>query len=624
MQTSLIPLESSLHGRERRQLRNIAKRDLQAAIKYGKKTSGYPCRQSGEIRWKYEFADVIYITDASSIKEVTSYIKPINLTLLPLDKDEKVKFEIHQKLAQVNPDICTSHTVLVIDQSASMRTHDVENFKSRSDAVYGHLALEFITMQLENGASYTDVVSIIEMHDDAEIVMHRGPISKYLYNQIVDLQKNANPCSHGNYMPCIAKIENLLARDSENSQCACVVLFLSDGQPSDSSTRRFYGTSFDQELSYRLESLARSFGGQLTFGCIGFTNGSVELSYLKSMAASVVKGGSKGIYFHSQLDSASLIQSLTHLSHSLLQSKMRMTVLAQSVAKTAKKIKWDYANFDGENSDIFEEGWIRYLDKAELWEYVPRSNPTDDDWIPRASLHKDAIGFAKRERIFGQGAERTVYELREIAIVKKELAFVGERLVAKDNRFHNPNPSAKSNLKFHTLFAKTQLKASLITDEFNSIIANLVERKVRVVFLKCFCYVYGEDGYLVERLIDKDRYRKWNDNKGTVRLNSGFEELHLNSQSDYFDDSEFLQALSHWSYRNSNRKNLLCDLQGVLTKNSKEILFELTDPVIHHDYKTGQGKNYGLTDHGKAGITNFFKSHTCGPTCENLGLHLET
>lgn len=38
--TSDMPFESSLHGRERRAQRDVTKRDLQAALKYGTKERG--------------------------------------------------------------------------------------------------------------------------------------------------------------------------------------------------------------------------------------------------------------------------------------------------------------------------------------------------------------------------------------------------------------------------------------------------------------------------------------------------------------------------------------------------------------------------------------------------------
>jgi hypothetical protein len=616
--TSLICLESSIHGRERRQLRNICKRDLQAAVKYGAKSPGRVVK--GQTRWMYEFADVIYITDESSTKEITSYVKPIELRHLNLTSDEEAKFYLHQKLAQNNPDICTSHAVLVIDQSASMRTCDVENFKTRSDSVYGHLALEYLTEQIENGASYTDVVSIIEMKDSATLVMHRAPICKFLFNQLVVLQRSAFPSSHGNYMPSIKLIEEILGLDAGNSQCACVVLFLSDGNPSDHIYMN--KSAFELELKTRLFGLGECFGRQLTFGCIAFCNGSVSNDCLKMMADSVSKGGSKGIFFHSQLDSASLIQSLTHLSTSLQQSKLRMTFLDPAVARQAQKVKWESNNFDGDVTSLYDEGWKHYLKDTVLWEYVPGSNPDFYDWCPRNRLKSNAIGFAKRTGIFGQGAERIVYELREIGLVNKQLMLVGDRLVAKDNRFKEESVSAKTNMKFHTSFAKTQLKASELADEFNKATTNL-ENKARITFLKCYCYGYAEDefddGFLVERLIDKDKYRKWNDNKGTVHYDC-LRMLSLNSHN--FDETEFMQAFSHWSYRFSNRKFLICDLQGVLNEsNPNELVFELTDPVIHHYDIKRPGKNYyGRTDHGKKGFFNFFKTHTCGRTCKMIGL----
>jgi hypothetical protein len=337
------------------------------------------------------------------------------------------------------------------------------------------------------------------------------------------------------------------------------------------------------------------------------------------MAASIVKGGAEGYYFHSQLDSESLINSLTHLGTSLLQTKMRMTKLEPEEAKIAQQVKWDYSNFDSETSEFYDEGWRYFYEGTVLWEYIPNSNPEMFDWVPRERLNPNAVGFAKRERIFGQGAERIVYELREFGVLGKELGFIGQRYVAKDNRFRNDKQSALTNMKFHTVFAKTQRLASEIAAKFNRAMANLSDNRVTIVFLECFCYVYEDvDGFLVERLIDKSKYRKWNDNRGTVNgLGNSFEQMSVKEGT--FDQSEFLQAFSHWSYRDSCRKYLVCDLQGVFTENETEKLFELTDPVIHHESVKGIRKRFGRTDHGKEGIKNFFKSHICGNTCQLLG-----
>ena len=50
-------------GRQRRKERNISKRDLQAAVKHGTKKLSFPCPKTGERRWLYTFADIVYVTD---------------------------------------------------------------------------------------------------------------------------------------------------------------------------------------------------------------------------------------------------------------------------------------------------------------------------------------------------------------------------------------------------------------------------------------------------------------------------------------------------------------------------------------------------------------------------------
>ena len=85
--TSCIDFISSLHGRQRRRERELTKRDLQAAVKHGIKEPGH----SG--RWKYTFADVVYITDSTSTSEVTSYSLPLPLDKISISKAELGKIK---------------------------------------------------------------------------------------------------------------------------------------------------------------------------------------------------------------------------------------------------------------------------------------------------------------------------------------------------------------------------------------------------------------------------------------------------------------------------------------------------------------------------------------------------
>ncbi|CAN0215411.1 unnamed protein product [Laminaria digitata] len=86
----------------------------------------------------------------------------------------------------------------------------------------------------------------------------------------------------------------------------------------------------------------------------------------------------------------------------------------------------------------------------------------------------------------------------------------------------------------------------------------------------------------------------------------------------------YVQAFSHFSYRHTYRKKLVCDLQGVLNVTAADEgragVFELTDPVIHYRSDTGRQQVYGKTDLGSRGINAFFATHQCNDVCRLLGL----
>ena len=182
-------------------------------------------------------------------------------------------------------------------------------------------------------------------------------------------------------------------------------------------------------------------------------------------------------------------------------------------------------------------------------------------------------------------------------------------------------------------------------------------------------------GVLVEKQLDHKKYRKWNGNDGSVANMNAEQQLavlmaeldinnnaqskavsmRLNSvvkpilavvveEDEHDDESEdeiapqvimsrfavqravshddYPQAFSHFSYWHSNRKHLVCDLQGVLDTSRTPPVFELTDPVVHckNSSREDQRHLYGRTDHGRKGMTNFFKTHICNNLCAALGL----
>lgn len=161
---------------------------------------------------------------------------------------------------------------------------------------------------------------------------------------------------------------------------------------------------------------------------------------------------------------------------------------------------------------------------------------------------------------------------------------------------------------------------------------------------------------LVEKMLDTERFRwtKWNDNNGMVDgmkkhipIDVDFELRQLQkeqasnlvaiaegdecSEDDSISDvetnsssqkggeaveyetiqdinpSEYLQAFTHFTYRFTNKRVMVCDLQGVFNTDLVPPVIEMTDPAIHYASAKGRRMVYGRTDKGKAGMNAFFK-----------------
>lgn len=185
---------STLHGRERRALRGIDRIDLQAAVLHRTKEKGWPHPVTGAARLKYTHAGIVYITDESSTVEITSYAVPIDIPHADLTPTHVREHEAAKRRLRIDASLCTSHTVIVVDQSASMKTCDIFDFRNRSMAVFGTLALDFVAKQRVSGeGTDTDVVSLVAMRDEGEVVFEREPMGLVLYNRLVTTTARRGP-----------------------------------------------------------------------------------------------------------------------------------------------------------------------------------------------------------------------------------------------------------------------------------------------------------------------------------------------------------------------------------------------------------------------------------------------
>ena len=112
--SSHISLLSSTHGRARRQLRDISKQTLRDCVKYGVKTRGRTV--NGEMRWRFEFGNTVFITDYTCTQEITSYKAAVSIE--PATITEKMRDE-HNEVARTlrnNFRLCTTHSIIIVDQ----------------------------------------------------------------------------------------------------------------------------------------------------------------------------------------------------------------------------------------------------------------------------------------------------------------------------------------------------------------------------------------------------------------------------------------------------------------------------------------------------------------------------
>lgn len=641
--TSAVQCLSSVHGRERRAERAISKRDLRAAVKYGKKES------AGGNRWMYTFADVVYITDHTSSQEITSWAVPgAGIDLEKVAISPSIHLEHIASCKRIaDKTSWTSHTIVVVDQSGSMRKTDVGGGVTRSDAVWVTLALDFVMQQLKTGEKKsTDVLSVIGMRSESKILIDCQPYNLLLFNTLVDLLRSSRASSHGNYLPSLALADELLNRSQGST--ALLLLFMSDGRPSDSSCG--HGGS-ESDITAYIASLGSRFGRRLTFAMVGLGNFNVsDFLTLKRMADAAKQFSCHAVFQKPQWTAESLGICISSLASSVTATKLELTCLASSVqrevrhvprepmrtpdelvysAQTWHKYPLGYRKVHGDGS--IQTSRVKWSIDTKSWQYIEPCSG-------------QAVALAMRKNFFGEGAERLVRKFRE---VNSHGDFVGPLLVAKESRFLQDLENEDLR-KFHRTFCETQTRAQQFADKFNAKLETLPgvdNRTPRISFLECSVYMVNDQragrlGLLVEKMLDVSEYKKWNSNCGFVadrpetaeRKNVIEDPTQLQMMlydEDGADDSpsstqnivkaqDVPQAFSHFTYRFSDRKLLVCDLQGVLNVARTPPEFELTDPVIHHKNSIAGQARYGRTDKGLKGFHDFFKTHECSDLCRML------
>jgi len=495
------------------------------------------------------------------------------------------------------------------------------------------------------------VLSVVSMEEQSSILIDRQPTDWLLFNKIIDLLRSCEPHFNGNYLPALKFAEELLVKNTR-STCALSLFFLSDGKPSD---RVPPGTGTPEkklELLFQtgIDAIASRFGRRLTVAAVGFAGPEEDFSMLRAMASRSADFGSCATFHPASLSVESLGTALSSLASSLTATQTEMTELDGSSQRAVRNVRREERVTADDNR--FNPNWMSYP-VVDRFQWSTASN----GWVNIAS-ESATSSIAVRTRYFGEGAERLVRKFREM---EPSGTFTGQLMVAKEGRF-DEDLRSRSKQDFHKVFCATQAEAQMLAEKFNERLEKLpgVDALTpRVSFLECSVFFVHDEtveggrlGMLVEKQLDNSKYRKWNDNTGYVHDQAPLspeqagqlEVAHLldaiaedDEEYEEEDDDEdaasetdapisinpadIPQAFSHFTHRYTNRKMLVCDLQGVLTKSHSAATFEFTDPVIHYKSNRGRKNVYGRTDRGPKGMNDFYRSHVCSALCKMLNKH---
>eukprot|EP00923_Selenidium_pygospionis_P002532 GHVN01003923.1.p1 GENE.GHVN01003923.1~~GHVN01003923.1.p1 ORF type:complete len:541 (+),score=72.24 GHVN01003923.1:546-2168(+) len=521
----------------------------------------------------------------------------------------------HQKkLLKEDRKLCSTHTYVVVDQSASMKNSDVSGFRSRSHAAHGLLALEFIAHQLTErpqGDNLMEAVTLINMKDEGTIILDREPLDWLLFNKFLTLQRTARPRSHGSYSQTLKLVNELIQAERETllkeiepeDLPVFMVIFISDGRPSDATLKQGDGAEIE------IKKLAGT-GGNLIFEAMGLSDQEQEFVALKKLVKLAAECGVNASFTHTGLSTALMSTTMSSYSSTLTTTRTHLLTKRDEAPKKEKTIQV---------VPLREREKLVFYGRIKREKYEHRLRHSNYPFSQADFLHPQCAGIEIDKQPFGKGAERLVYRFSEIDSMGKR---VGPIMVAKESIFIQSGD--ETEFHFHKKFMISQNKAHHYSFAFNEAVARSpslqtvmgIARVPKIIFLSCTVYRYfqrNEPSWLLVEKYMGGMFRKYNDNNGEVRYRSK-KTIDVKAGEILLDD--FTQAYSHFSYVYSGHRRLVCDLQGVLNQEGRCPRYEFTDPAIN-SLRPG---TFGKTDLGPTGIRNFVRSHHCNKVCEGLKL----
>ena len=533
--TSLITILSSEHGRLRREQRDIDKRDLQLALKYGSFE-----RCWGQ-RWRVEYDGIVFITDSTMRREITAF--PAPLPEMNIDWNMTTAHEKAIDLLGKKPELSTSHTVIVIDNSGSMlaKKNDIHLYRDSQNASFSMTALEFVAEQLLNQTAVnSDLVSLVKFSRHVEVPIKREPIGWPVYNKILShrnvekfLTRQYSPLwdvmnAESNYLPVLDKV-NELFEAGYHENCALSLFFFSDGQSTDHTSLNVRASEATSRIRQKMKTIASRYGNSLTVTLVGLGDRYDDFSVLEEMASAAKEAGAKSSFdlcnkTVNSISSAisSMVSSTTETQTALKEGRRRgYTTREDLKAEKDAAIKFDWQYYWITDHRVYNPRTKGFpsdgsLPLAAAQSYPQEASRRANDPPPYLAINRN---------YFGKGAERVAFRCR-LSDSKLVSGFTFDTMVAKETK---DVERIDEKVEFHREFLDAQHLADYLAQQFNKRLCGLPlydpKKTPLIKFLNCSILVVddatwptGKRGVLVEKMLDTERFlwTKWNDNNGMV------------------------------------------------------------------------------------------------------------
>ena len=210
--------------------------------------------------------------------------------------------------------------------------------------------------------------------------------------------------------------------------------------------------------------------------------------------------------------------------------------------------------------------------------------------LDRKSSSQANTTLSIKERPFDKGSFRFAYYGQD----------GGQRMVFKKLIF---SQDFEADRKEHEENLKLHLMASYFAQEFNK---KKPQDTPQLKYVGAKIYKYRDHG--VETCVF-----------GEEVLDSHFTKYNSNGEFVNRDPEAALpQTFSHFTYIHSGGKLVICDIQGGYSPARRE--FNLTDPACHKLASGGEAHEFGDSNLGEKGFTQFFSCHQCNQFCRAMGL----